>query len=500
MIAFASSLDQAGRSRATSPTPRCCCGHMVGQRPAATPPRSGFPSDVALPSAERLDGLRFGVRGLDEEGLEPGVAESCARTLDRIEELGGSVEEIELPHRRPRHLRLLRDRAGRGQRQPRPLRRRPLRPPHRARRRPALDVRGDPRTRASATEVKRRIMIGTYALSSGYYEAYYGTRAEGAHQDRRGLQRRVRAGGLRRHARPRRPSPSSSASAPPTRSRCTCPTTSRCRCRWPASRPSRSRRASPTGCRWASRSPGPAFSESRILDAALCARAGDRLRGGAACRERRELRARDRHRDPRPAPHADEDVLRLRAVLRRGAQHPHLPRLPGPPGPLPVTNAEAVHFGLMIGLALGCEIAPRSIFHRKNYFYPDLPKGTRSASTTSRSAAAGRLGDVRIHRVHLEEDAAKLVHAGASGRIHGAESSVVDFNRGGTPLVEIVTEPDLRSAAEAADFGRAAPGHAAAHGRLRREHGGGLAADGRQRVDPPGRRGRRSAPRPSSRT
>ena len=61
---------------------------------------------------------------------------------------------------------------------------------------------------------------------------------------------------------------------------------------------------------------------------------------------------------------------------------------------------------------------------------------------------------MRIHRVHLEEDAAKLVHAGASGRIHGAESSVVDFNRAGTPLVEIVTEPDLRSAAEAAEFGR----------------------------------------------
>ena len=61
---------------------------------------------------------------------------------------------------------------------------------------------------------------------------------------------------------------------------------------------------------------------------------------------------------------------------------------------------------------------------------------------------------MRIHRVHLEEDAAKLVHAGSSGRIHGAESSVVDFNRGGTPLVEIVTEPDLRSAAEAAEFGR----------------------------------------------
>jgi aspartyl-tRNA(Asn)/glutamyl-tRNA(Gln) amidotransferase subunit B len=124
------------------------------------------------------------------------------------------------------------------------------------------------------------------------------------------------------------------------------------------------------------------------------------------------------------------------------------------PGVLPVVNAEAVHYGLMIGLALGCEIAPRSIFHRKNYFYPDLPKGYQISQYDIPLATGGRLGDVRIHRVHLEEDAAKLLHAGSSGRIHGAESSIVDFNRGGTPLVEIVTEPDLRSAAEAADFGR----------------------------------------------
>jgi aspartyl-tRNA(Asn)/glutamyl-tRNA(Gln) amidotransferase subunit B len=124
------------------------------------------------------------------------------------------------------------------------------------------------------------------------------------------------------------------------------------------------------------------------------------------------------------------------------------------PGVLPVVNAEAVHYALMIGLAVECEIAPRSIFHRKNYFYPDLPKGYQISQYDLPLARNGRLGDVRIHRVHLEEDAAKLVHAGASGRIHGAEASIVDFNRGGTPLVEIVTEPDLRSAAEAAEFGR----------------------------------------------
>jgi aspartyl-tRNA(Asn)/glutamyl-tRNA(Gln) amidotransferase subunit B len=124
----------------------------------------------------------------------------------------------------------------------------------------------------------------------------------------------------------------------------------------------------------------------------------------------------------------------------------------GLPGSLPVANAEAIHDGLLIGLALGCELAPRSIFHRKNYFYPDNAKDYQISQYDEPLCRGGRLGDVRIHRVHLEEDAAKLVHAGASGRIHGADSSVVDFNRGGTPLVEIVTEPDVRSAEQAGEW------------------------------------------------
>ena len=124
----------------------------------------------------------------------------------------------------------------------------------------------------------------------------------------------------------------------------------------------------------------------------------------------------------------------------------------GLPGALPVVNARAIHYALLIGLALGCELAPRSIFHRKNYFYPDLPKGYQISQYDIPICSGGRLGDVRIHRAHMEEDAAKLVHVGASGRIHGADESVVDFNRGGTPLVEIVTEPDVRSAAQAREW------------------------------------------------
>jgi aspartyl-tRNA(Asn)/glutamyl-tRNA(Gln) amidotransferase subunit B len=124
------------------------------------------------------------------------------------------------------------------------------------------------------------------------------------------------------------------------------------------------------------------------------------------------------------------------------------------PGVLPVTNEQAIRYALQIAAALECEVAPRSIFHRKNYFYPDSPKAYQISQYDIPLARNGKLGDVRIHRAHLEEDAAKTIHVGDSGRIHGSSASLVDFNRGGTPLVEIVTEPDLRSAAEAASWAR----------------------------------------------
>src|SRR5436853_1939398 len=122
------------------------------------------------------------------------------------------------------------------------------------------------------------------------------------------------------------------------------------------------------------------------------------------------------------------------------------------PGVLPVPNEQAIRYALQIGARLSCEIAPRSIFHRKNYFYPDSPKAYQISQYDIPIAGAGRLGDVRIHRVHLEEDAAKLSHVGESGRIHGSGASLVDFNRGGTPLVEIVTEPDIHDPAVAREW------------------------------------------------
>ncbi len=131
------------------------------------------------------------------------------------------------------------------------------------------------------------------------------------------------------------------------------------------------------------------------------------------------------------------------------------------PGALPVPNARAIEMTILLGLALDCEIAERAVFARKNYFYPDLPKGYQISQYEAPLCGRGRFllptaegeREIGIVRAHLEEDAAKTVHAGgATGRSVGAAYSLVDFNRGGTPLVEIVTGPDLRSAEEATWF------------------------------------------------
>jgi aspartyl-tRNA(Asn)/glutamyl-tRNA(Gln) amidotransferase subunit B len=124
----------------------------------------------------------------------------------------------------------------------------------------------------------------------------------------------------------------------------------------------------------------------------------------------------------------------------------------GHPGTLPVPNAEAVRSAIKIGLALGSEISPSSKFDRKNYFYPDLPKGYQISQLMPAICMGGELAGVQIERAHMEEDAAKNIHVGESGRIHGAGRTVVDYNRGGTPLVEIVTRPDIHSGAQAREW------------------------------------------------
>ena len=131
------------------------------------------------------------------------------------------------------------------------------------------------------------------------------------------------------------------------------------------------------------------------------------------------------------------------------------------PGALPVPNRQAVEWTILLGHALGCQIPERAIFHRKNYFYPDNPKAYQISQydqplcVNGSFEVPGAAGDrvVGIERAHLEEDAAKTIHlGGAEGRIHGSDRSLVDFNRAGTPLVEIVSRPDIRSPEEAKNF------------------------------------------------
>jgi aspartyl-tRNA(Asn)/glutamyl-tRNA(Gln) amidotransferase subunit B len=136
----------------------------------------------------------------------------------------------------------------------------------------------------------------------------------------------------------------------------------------------------------------------------------------------------------------------------------------GLPGSLPVANEAAIESTVRIGLALGCRIASWSRFARKNYFYPDIPKGFQTTQYDEPLCTAGHLdvevdGEtyrVEIERVHLEEDTGKNLHVGgATGRIHGADHSLIDYNRAGIPLVEIVTRPISCAGAKAPEVARA---------------------------------------------
>ncbi len=131
----------------------------------------------------------------------------------------------------------------------------------------------------------------------------------------------------------------------------------------------------------------------------------------------------------------------------------------GLPGSLPVVNATAVEYAMLIGRALNCDINP-SVFARKNYFYPDMPKNYQISQYDQPTNTNGHLQlpdtqtTIGIERAHIEEDTGKTSHAGTSGRIHDASAALIDYNRAGVPLVEIVTRPDIRSADQAQAFVR----------------------------------------------
>ena len=155
----------------------------------------------------------------------------------------------------------------------------------------------------------------------------------------------------------------------------------------------------------------------------------------------------------------------------------------GMPGTLPVVNKKVVEFAVRTGLALNCEITQYNKFDRKNYFYPDLPKAyqisqlylpiCRNGWVEINDSINGGKKKVRIHEIHMEEDAGKLVHD------EWTDSTLVNYNRCGVPLLEIVSEPDIASADEAVEYGTGVCGKAAAfdeiHRRFRLQNATGLA-------------------------
>jgi aspartyl-tRNA(Asn)/glutamyl-tRNA(Gln) amidotransferase subunit A len=173
MIAFASSLDQCGPLTRDVTDAAILLGHLQGRDPCDST-SLGIPDGIALPTAERLDGLRFGIWGMQEPGLEPGVAEEVTKTLAKIEELGGSVEQIELPnagHGIAAYYVIAPAEASANLARYDGVRYGPRAPGDGD----LTSLYEQTRHDGFGEEVRRRIMIGTYALSSGYYEAYYGT-------------------------------------------------------------------------------------------------------------------------------------------------------------------------------------------------------------------------------------------------------------------------------------------------------------------------------------
>ena len=324
MIAFASSLDQAGPlTRDVTDAALLFCAH---DRAAirATRRRSISRGDRRSPAPRTCTGVRLGVPeellGVATGGVEPGVRESFEATLALAEGAGRHDRAVPAAARAARAVGLLPDRSGRGVGEPGPLRRRPLRAARRRRRATWMTMYSRTRAAGFGPEVKRRIMLGTYALSSGYYDAYYGTAQKVRTKIAEDFRGGVRALRLHRHAD--QPVDRVRAGRQDRRSAGHVPERLLHGADVAGRDPGDLDPVGPQR-RAAGRLPARRAGVQREPAARrrLRARAGDRLRRerGADDEPEPDVRAGHRPRDPRPAEHPDEDVLRLRAVVRRSA-------------------------------------------------------------------------------------------------------------------------------------------------------------------------------------
>ena len=489
MIAFASASTRPGRSPATSPTPRCCCGTWSG-RTRNDSTSLPFPDPIALPTRRAPDGLRLGVpvgarRG---EGIEPGVREAFAKTVALAEELGASVET------RPR------------------FRTRPTRwPPTTSSPRPRPAPTW-PATTACATACASTATTACWRCTRARAPRASAPRSSGgscsAPTRCRAATTTPTTAAPRRCARrsPRTSARRSSAST--SSSRRPRPTVAftlgektddplamylndYCTVPMPLAghaRRSRSPTGCPRACRSASRSPARRSARTATPRRRLRARAGDRLRRGGGARMS----------TPGWEPVIGLEIhvqLATRTKMFCGCalsfgDPPNTHTCPvclGLPGALPVINAAAVHYGAddRAGARLrdrrALDLPPQELLLSRQ-----LRRRTRSPSTRCPCARGGRLGDVRITRVHLEEDAAKLVHIGDIGPHprRRREHRRLQPRRHAADRDRHRARPALgRAGARVAQLLRATLRQL---GVSRREHGGGLAARRRQRVRAPG--------------
>ena len=441
------------------------------------------PTDVTSRLTDGVDGLRVGVvKELFLEGTEPGVLARVREGLDRLERLGARLEECSLPSFEyalsayyliaPAECssNLARYDGVRWG----------LRAKDSA---DVVDMMQRTRQAGFGAEVKRRVMLGTYALSAGYYDAYYGQAQKVRTLVRRELEAAYERFDLL-------VGPTAPTVAFPIGEKADDPLAMYLNDVFTipvnlagnaaVSVPAGLSDGLPVGLQLIA----PALGEATMLRAAWAFEQDLGLstrpvtpHGAPAPGPRRR---RSRGGTPVTAPVASEVGARRYETVIGIETHCELgtatkmfcacptafgagpntqtcPVCLGEPGSLPVANGRAVEYAARIGLALHCRIAERSQFHRKNYFYPDMPKNYQISQYDEPLCVGGWLdvdveGEVRrigITRVHLEEDTGKSLHVGATGRIHGADYSLVDYNRAGIPLVEIVSEPDLRTADEA---------------------------------------------------
>ena len=482
LVAFASSLDQIGPIATTVADAGRLYEAIAGHDPLDT---TSFDEPVALVSAsldDGVEGLRIGVLtelcGGGVEGIAADVQARTDQAVSALEAAGAIMTPISVPSATlglsAYHLIAPAEASSNLARYD------GVRYGLRTEGATTAEMNINTRTNGFGTEVKRRIMLGTYALSAGYYDAFLRQGLAGPHPDASGLCRRLRAG-----------RPVDLANGPDYCFRARCqdrrsPDDVYERCVHDSFQPGgspgdlgavwhRRRRAACGGAVAGTGAVGGHSVPSRRGARGGRAMSDDsrgRGRGPDLPRAERSREAADKQSANSQRDSEYETVIGLEVHVElatatklfcgcanRFGDDPNTnicPTCLGLPGSLPVVNSTAVEYAMRLGRALGCSVE-RSVFARKNYFYPDMPKDYQVSQYDQPTNVNGSLelpdgSVVGIERAHIEEDTGKSTHMGGGGRIHDAEYSLVDYNRAGVPLVEVVSRPDIRSADQAKTY------------------------------------------------